>query len=368
MKRSTVEKVLFCLPSVVALAFLAACSDRALISNPEQYVGLVVVHGEKVSLVDLSGRRVEADVPCGSTETEWCRLLSSHGSNWAPDGAKAFIPGPNCFLDTKTLKCQGDVPRDTFFSWSTDSEHALFLDPDTNMLYRARLDGSERENLAVVQKLEIVSPDETLALHWPCPDGVGDCDDSERTPELLDLRTGDRRPYPCISVTDRVPPYGIVRTWYWFQDNRTTLVMDTYQHDHPLGYIWLCDTQTGATQTLVAEDVPRELRPVPGHSIDAVSPDGRWAFYRGDTGEYGGARNNVVLLDLTGQGQSLTVGLERAEGQSSGFTYDGAYLIVHGDKGWFAISIASGEKERLDFLAGVGWLSMSPVAMTLPRQ
>ena len=349
---------------LLAMALVASsCETRRGLSGGDTYVALGRTEDNDAVLLDLSGRRTAVDVACPPRESCGIGL-----AKWAPDGSKFLLPLLDCVFQLDTLSCEDFPLEDDFYSWSMDSEHALFLDPDTNMLYRARLDGSERENLAVVQKLEIVSPDETLALHWPCPDGVGDCDDSERTPELLDLRTGDRRPYPCISVTDRVPPYGIVRTWYWLQDNRTTLVMDTYQHDHPLGYIWLCDTQTGTTQTLVAEDVPRELRPVPGYGIGSVSPDERWASYKAATGEYGGASNDVVLVDLTDQREPRTVHLDGLDVVSAGFTYDGAYLIAHGDRGWFAISTATGEKDRLDFLSDLDWLTMSPVALTLPRQ
>ena len=354
------------LPSAALLSAMAlvasSCETRRGLSGGDTYVALGRTEDNDAVLLDLSGRRTAVDVACPPRESCGIGL-----AKWAPDGSKFLLPLLDCVFQLDTLSCEDFPLEDQFYSWSRDSQHALFLDPDTNILYRARLDGSERQDLAQVHDLEIVSPDETLAIDWVCADGSSECDFADEMPEIVDLRTGERRQYPCL---DESYPYPHMYVWisHWLRDNRTTMLVDTAQHALPHGYIWLCDVETGATQTLVAEGVPSELRPVTGVRIGSVSPDERWASYKADTGEYGSASNDVVILDLTDQREPLTVHFDGLDVVSAGFTYDGAYLIAHGDKGWFAISTATGEKDRLDFLSDLDWLTMSPVALTLPRQ
>lgn len=330
------------------------CS-RESVGSMHGYVAIAMDGEESLNLlmVDLSGRQVDTGLSCSPGGCS--RMV------WAPDGTKIVLYGPpHCVLDTSTLECTTHLAPYQFVQWSQDSTHALFVDPDSNMLYRAVIDGSERQDIIEVSQLETVSPDEAYAVDWRCPEGQHDCDYWDRTPELLDLRTAERRAYPCVA-----PVIGcsnvdmpMVKTKYWFSDNRTVLVTETYRCTTSSWMVWTCNVETGETEKVV--DADYDKAPTVEISDFPVSPDERWLAFPD------GIKNGTgfTVVDLKNGFSTHFVELPHLHGVLD-FTYDSRYLVVYGQEKTYAFDLA--KQKLIDLpLSNDLVISLSPVWVELP--
>ncbi len=320
----------------------SGCSDDSGLSQETRYVGVTSKQNNDVFFVDFSGKTSHIGAIPGCSADVVCGIGSS--SAWSPDGRKIRIVGDvSCALDIETRQCEPVDPH--FFSWSQDSDHALFYDSDSHMLYRGKLDGSEREDLEDICEPTIVAPDESLALCWQC-DGVdGEC--------LVNLQTGETKSYPCTA-----DPQTIVWTPYWFADSRTVLVVDNYPGYRPNGAIWLCDVETGEIKTLVDEDYEH------GPALDSerfpVSPDERYlAFidtYKLTTG--------FTVVDMQSE-EKWFVELDQARLLTHGYTYDSLYMLVGQGDDLFGYDLQERKLTKLPIQDM--YPRMSPIEMTLPK-